>query len=274
MPKYLSISKMAKIHNISRQTLIYYDKIDLFKPTQVDENGYRYYSPSQIPFLREVCFLKSVGVKLKDIKTHIKNRNLNSAISLLEYHKKFIDKNIEELLCIRNSINSRLNVYSTANKYKEELYHPIIETFPERQAAFFPLKDEITRSQLHLTLMKEWNILVAQGVLPSCGFGTIILSDSIPKENIFSGAGAFIFLPAKNIKIKNTITLPAGQYACMYKYGMPYNTKFLFHLLEWISSNNYKICGNIIDACLLDNTFYAENSETELCQLQIPVEKI
>ena len=67
----ITVSKMAEIHKISRQTLIFYDKINLFRPALVEENGYRYYSYTQIPYLREICFLKSVGVKLEDIKDHI-----------------------------------------------------------------------------------------------------------------------------------------------------------------------------------------------------------
>ena len=61
--KLLTISEMAYIHGITRTTLIYYDKIGLFQPETVDENGYRYYSPTQIPMLREICFLRSIGIK-------------------------------------------------------------------------------------------------------------------------------------------------------------------------------------------------------------------
>jgi DNA-binding transcriptional MerR regulator/effector-binding domain-containing protein len=271
--KCLSISEMAEIHNVSRQTLIYYDKIGLFKPEEVDGNGYRYYSPFQIPFLREICFLKSVGIKLEDIKTHIKNRNLTTAISLLEYHKNFIDKEIENLLATRESIENRLTTYANINNYKDELYRPIIEDFPKRKVAFFPLKNEITRQELHLALMGAWNILVKQGMLPSAGFGVIIMNNSV-KKNIFDGAGVFISLSARDADIQNVITLPAGKYACMYKYGMPYDTQFLYSLLQWVSKNNYRVIGNIVDTCILDNTFYDVSNNMELCQLQIPVEKV
>ena len=44
-----AISEMASLFNVSRQTLIYYDKIGLFKPAVVNEKGYRFYSPTQIP---------------------------------------------------------------------------------------------------------------------------------------------------------------------------------------------------------------------------------
>lgn len=43
MSTYISISEMAKLHGITRQTLIHYDNIDLFKPAKVDTNGYRYF---------------------------------------------------------------------------------------------------------------------------------------------------------------------------------------------------------------------------------------
>ncbi len=44
-----AISEMASLFNVSRQTLIYYDKIGLFKPAVVNEKGYRFYSPHSDP---------------------------------------------------------------------------------------------------------------------------------------------------------------------------------------------------------------------------------
>ena len=54
----LTISEMARICRVSRQTLIYYDKNNIFKPVYTNKNGYRLYSIYQIPFLREICALK------------------------------------------------------------------------------------------------------------------------------------------------------------------------------------------------------------------------
>lgn len=48
MKNLFSIGEVSKYQNISKQTLIYYDKIGLFRPAYVDpDNGYRYYSPKQ-----------------------------------------------------------------------------------------------------------------------------------------------------------------------------------------------------------------------------------
>ena len=54
--------------NVSRQTLIYYDKIGLFKPAVVNEKGYRFYSPTQIPLIRLVCMLCDLGLELDEFR--------------------------------------------------------------------------------------------------------------------------------------------------------------------------------------------------------------
>ena len=47
--KMLSIGAFSKISNVTTKTLRYYDEIGLIKPVYVnDENGYRYYSTSQL----------------------------------------------------------------------------------------------------------------------------------------------------------------------------------------------------------------------------------
>ena len=58
---------MASLFNVSRQTLIYYDKIGLFKPAVVNEKGYRFYSPTQIPLMRLICMLRDLGLELDEV---------------------------------------------------------------------------------------------------------------------------------------------------------------------------------------------------------------
>lgn len=265
---------MAKIHNVSRQALIYYDKINLFKPIMVDENGYRHYSFNQIPFLREICYLKSVGIKLEDIKNHIENRNLTTAISLLQFHKDYINEEIRKLLITLDSIENRLAIYEKVKDKSQELYLPVIEHFPERRIIFIQYENKICKEELHVTMMKAWNILETNGIIPSSRFGTVILKNSLFKSEILEGAGVYIELnnDIDYSGIKNIKVLPEGKYVCMYKYGMPYQTKFLNILLDWISRNGYTITGDVIDECVLDTTFYKDSTDVDFCQLQIPIE--
>jgi DNA-binding transcriptional MerR regulator len=266
---------MANIHNISRQALIYYDHIGLFKPSYTDDKGYRYYSIYQIPFLREICFLKSIGIDLKDIRSHFENRDIHEVELLLEKHQESIDKQINYLNRIRLHIQQRLNIYSHVETENLELYQPRIQYLEERKVVFvrFP-SASLTKHDLHLSLMKAWKLVTKHGMLPSNGFGTIILKNSISCPDIFNGAGAYILLPYLEEHIENLLILPAGEYVCMRKYGMPFDTKHLFDLISWIEGHRYSIAGNIVDACLLDTTFYQNDTNVDLCTLQIPVEKL
>ena len=98
----LSISEMAQIHNITRQTLIYYDKIGLFKPDIIESNGYRYYSTTQIPLLREICFLRSIGMSLDDIRKNNTSGNSTTTIALLESQNDKLQKEIDQLRAQQN----------------------------------------------------------------------------------------------------------------------------------------------------------------------------
>ena len=68
----LTIGKMAKLNNISDQTLRLYDRIGLLKPYYIDEQtGYRYYNIKQCARLDMIQYMKELGMSLKQIKEHL-----------------------------------------------------------------------------------------------------------------------------------------------------------------------------------------------------------
>ena len=110
----ISISEMARIHGLTRQTLIYYDNIGLFKPERVDSNGYRYYSWAQIPYLREICFLKHTGIPLKKIQEHFQNRTPEREVELLNRQRRVLECRIGDLQRLRGLLNIRIENYEKA----------------------------------------------------------------------------------------------------------------------------------------------------------------
>ena len=64
----LKIRDFAKLAEVSMTTLRYYDEIGLLKPIRVDpENGYRFYTMDQLPFLHRILALKELGLGLTQI---------------------------------------------------------------------------------------------------------------------------------------------------------------------------------------------------------------
>lgn len=268
----IPISEMAKSHHLTRQTLIYYDHIDLLKPAHINEHGYRYYSIYQIPFLREICLLKKLGIKLEDIKKNMENRNPNSVIELLEKQKKGIDEQICELNKIRMHVQQRINFYEDSHEH-HPLNTPIIKQFPERKLLFIPFSSSPSKDVLHLTLMKAWNILFDYDTVPSNGFGVLIRNSQFDTEDVYKDSGIFVLLPQLQFEIPNTTVIPSGSFVCMYKYSLPYNEKDLRFLINWIHAHDYEITGDALDICLLDTTFYTPEHDVDFCCLQIPIIK-
>lgn len=268
----VTISEMAKLHHLTRQTLIYYDHIGLLKPTFTNDHGYRYYSVYQIPVLREICLLKKLGVKLEDIKKNIESRNLESVINLLELQKNVIDEQMKELNLTRMYLQKRINFYEDSQKtYKAET--PLLKQIPQRQVLFVPFEERPGKNVLHLTLMKAWNKLFDSDTIPSCGFGTLIRHEQFYTDDLYENSGIFVVLPYPQPGLPGVEEIPGGTYLCMYKYSYPYEEKDFHYLMEWAEKNHYRITGDALDLCLLDTTFYNSEHNVDYCCLQIPVVK-
>jgi len=269
--QFLKISEMARLHSISRQTLIFYDKENLLKPHHIDEHGFRIYSSLQIPRLREICLLKSLGVPLEEIKAHIENRNVTNTLDLLNHQKKLIEDKIDALGKALESVKQRISAFEDIPAILERLEKPFLQELPERTAIWFPFETPLDRNQLHLTLMKTRRHLARYGIMPVAGFGTAYMKESIKKNTALERAGSCSFMPNLALPDPHVISFPQGNYACMYKYGMPYETEALTRLLKWIEDEGLTVTGTAVDVCILDTTFYTDKNRVDLGLLQIPV---
>jgi len=65
----MNISQLASKHNLSRSTLLYYDRIGLLKPTGRSGANYRRYAPSDDAQLARICLYRQTGLSLAEIRT-------------------------------------------------------------------------------------------------------------------------------------------------------------------------------------------------------------
>ena len=65
----IKIGDLAKICNVSTQTLRYYDAEDILKPDIIDSSsGYRFYSVDAVEKYKKILFYKSICFSLDEIK--------------------------------------------------------------------------------------------------------------------------------------------------------------------------------------------------------------
>ena len=60
-----TIGQVTKMYHVRHDTLRYYDKIGLLKPTLKKENGYRYYTIRDLELLEFILLSRQLDIPLK-----------------------------------------------------------------------------------------------------------------------------------------------------------------------------------------------------------------
>lgn len=275
----LSISDMAKLHGLSRPTLLYYDSIGLFSPVFTASNGYRYYSRVQIPLLREICFLKALGISLKEIQGHLNNRNPEAELELLVAQEAKIQKEIQELGRKHLALQQRFYMYKEAvHAATKPQGEPFLRHYKDRSIIFHKFMennmDGVDRQNIHLTSMELWRDLYNHEFLPAYSYGFLYKEEALKSDNMFKDGGCYIRVPVGNFEFESTLlTLPEGDYICCYKSGRPTDMTLLKRLLSWIEEHGYQVSGDVVDSCFLDTTFDEVLHDEIFSLLQVPVVK-
>lgn len=267
-----SISKMAQLHGITRQTLIYYDKIGLLHPARVDARGCRFYSSDQMPFLREICFLKNMNVPLKMIEKSIQGRSTDNVIRLLEDQIGQMKQQRLELEWMEKVLQGRLLLYQQASRNEKMQDQIYIEHIGKRRAIFIEWSDrEVDATILHLCYVKADEYLKKQKFSGVGEFGALLRRESMKAEDPLNKAGSLFFLPGDAPEMEGEIEIPEGDYVCMLSCGMPYRPASAYQFWSACREQNLRTEGDLINICLLDGTFHSDKMKEDLCQLQLRI---
>nr|WP_317324245.1 MerR family transcriptional regulator [uncultured Flavonifractor sp.] len=120
MNSFFSVGELSKLQNISRQTLIFYDKIGLFQPAYVDpDNGYRYYSSSQLDALDTILLMKKMGLSLDEIRVYMQDYTADSSILAMKRQLSVLTSQIEELQMLKSRVEHRCAQLEHARDVRE-----------------------------------------------------------------------------------------------------------------------------------------------------------
>ena len=115
MDKFYKTGEVAKLANLTIRTIRYYDQIDLLKPSKIDDNGYRLYTPSDLIKLQKITSLKQMGFSLENIKSMTISDSYLSLQKALRMQKDLVDKQIENLKVLSTMLD-KLDFYLENNR--------------------------------------------------------------------------------------------------------------------------------------------------------------
>ncbi|MBP2654637.1 MAG: transcriptional regulator, MerR family [Firmicutes bacterium] len=97
MKQTWTIGEMAKLFDVSTDTLRYYEKEGLLHSDRNSENGYRYYSYDDLFVFMDILLFRSLGVAVKEIQPLVTTKKLGEIKDILKHNDHLIEKKIEAL---------------------------------------------------------------------------------------------------------------------------------------------------------------------------------
>lgn len=106
---YLTTGEMARMFNLNKQTLFYYDKEKLLIPEVRDpDTGYRRYRYEQIYRLALICYLRKIGFSVVQIREYIEHRTVETSIQELKQRSRDIRRMCDDILKTDDAIQRKI----------------------------------------------------------------------------------------------------------------------------------------------------------------------
>lgn len=262
MEDYFSIGELSSYQNISKQTLIFYDKIGLFRPAYVDPgNGYRYYSASQLDELDTILILKKCGLSLQAIKELLEHYTTESSLRVLTQQVQVLDRQMEELRMVRSRLAQRCVQLERAGLHREGGDQPRVERLPAQLLLIRPVEPPFTLREISIAT-KQCFAQSFQEQLPIYFQSGV----TVPLERIRAGRyteASAAFLPIEGTdRAENLLQLPEGLGASIYHRGdYPSIGRSYRRLLEFCQAEKLEIRSDSYEFCINDYITTGDESE-------------
>lgn len=118
--KYI-ISELAKLLNVSTNTVRRYERFGHIKSVRDDNNGYRYYNKGDITRLMSVRVLRKYGFTHSDI-IKMKDYSIQELINTYQVQMQNMDEEIAYATSLRHRLSDDLILLEKANNMKHNIY--------------------------------------------------------------------------------------------------------------------------------------------------------
>ena len=264
--KRLTTAQFAKLHEVNKRTLHYYDQIGLFRPLTKAENGYRYYDISQSIDFEYIRMLKELNMSIEEIETYRKNPTPADFLKIVNEKEKEVDKQIQRLKDIKAVMQRKKEKIVFCETLQEQEIR--IEECKSERLLVYPYDfSEGDISQIFSHLKDIWGIEQIR-----MGMGSFISLDNVYKMNFDKYEG--IYTIALNKKsVPNSLIKPQGKYLCGYQKGKWDKLPTLYQkMLDYATKNNLQLTGYAYEVGM--NDFVISNEADYITKIMIKIDEI
>ena len=153
-----TVKQLAKLAGITPRTLHYYDEIGLLKPSQVGDNGYRYYGEESLLRLQQILLYRELDMPLDAIK-EVLGRHDFDVLRALESHKAELGKRIKRMERLITTVDMTiLNLKGKNQMSTQQLFEPFSE---EQQAEYEKEAMQMYDPEIVKASNKKWQSYTA-----------------------------------------------------------------------------------------------------------------
>ena len=270
MQAQLTVGEMAKLAGISRQTLIYYDREGIFRPSSVNrETGYRYYTADQLETLVNILNLREVGVPLREIRAHMANRTAEGTAALLAEQARRAREQVAHWEMVARRLERKVESLEQLAAPEDDF----LAELPEEWLAVEPVGGQRGLADVDVALKRLLTRASDQGLPHFYQLGDTLSAEDLAAGNYLRFSAAFLPLQGAP-EGPGVVRKPAGLYGRCFHHGTYETTAKAYDaLLRRIAAAGYRPCGGSYEYCVLDS-MSSETPEEYVMEIQIPVEKI
>jgi len=262
----LRIAELAKLVDINKRTLHYYDEIGLFSPEFKGENEYRYYTLKQVFDLSLILSLKELNMPLAEIKKVLSGDFHDFKLSL-QSRLSDVDRKLEELERIRHTIDRKLHYISIAERPHMEVElisctadHLVLSHPMENRSPTDWIMDAIAfvhDKDLHFLANNE--------------YGTLIDVDK-KLENPFTEQYDYFYIKAASAE-SATHTKPAGSYLRIVFQGPEEELHHPYRkLIDFSRQHDLPLDSYFYERALHDTVY--DNQTNLITEIQVRVKSV
>ena len=267
--KTFSTGEFAKLLEVNKDTLLYYDKIDLFKPAGTFDNGYRYYTYNQVDQFSAIQSLRAVDLPIKDLKQYFSSPNVEDLQQLAKQQHEKVAKEIQKLQHIQQFLERTVEL--TKEIEQVVLGEVLIQSLPAEPVVYSTEKIDWTKTMEELyELFTPFHKML--GVKSTAAYGIVYPKEEYWKSDNFmepeSGAESYLFC---HTDAPSAVMKPAGNYAIIYHKGPFEEIRITYNILfNYLKKSGFELNGDIHEECLL-HSIVTKDEENYITKISVKI---
>ena len=241
---YFTAGQFARLHQLNKRTLHYYDDIGLFSPAYKGENGYRYYTYQQSAQLENILAMRQLNMSIQAIDQQIQQ---------LQILKQVFEQRQQSLVRSEQIHDGQIEVESFA------AHHYLLTPMPVEDN---PMRN---MQQIMQHLQSAWE---HSSYKAGCG-SYISLEKALNGQfEVYDG----VFTPVDPQDDDSLFLLrPAGQYLCGYSVGSWDKLPELYSsMISYAKEHRFALTGNCYEIGL--NEFAISRPEEYVARISILID--